>query len=101
MFFNTTNDSGTALATRRRDADAQDAAILAVFRQVRQATPSDVWSLCNTAWPLTSVRRAITTLTAAGKLVKTDAHRPGLYGKPETVWRLADDRREPIADRLF
>lgn len=39
--------------------------------------------------PLTSIRRAICDLTLDGHLVKTEHLRPGPYGKPEYMWRLA------------
>jgi hypothetical protein len=38
--------------------------------------------------PLTSVRRAISTLTREGVLKKTDKQRTGYYGKREYMWRL-------------
>ena len=39
--------------------------------------------------PLTSIRRALTNLTNAGELVKTDKQMKGMYGRPEHQWRLA------------
>ena len=39
--------------------------------------------------PLTSIRRAMTTLTKDGKLIKTDKQVPGIYGTPNYKWKLA------------
>ena len=60
-------------------------------------TPSEVQKHFLPNAPLTSVRRALTNLTAAGVLVKTDKQRTGPYGRPEGVWRLA----EPVQLRLI
>lgn len=41
-------------------------------------------------WPITSVRRALTNLTAAGKLIHhTSDRRMGPHGSKESVWSLA------------
>lgn len=37
-------------------------------------------------WPLTSTRRAITNLTDAGILFKTDRTATGEFGRPEHLW---------------
>ena len=39
--------------------------------------------------PITSIRRAITNLTDAGKIIKTDQYVKGNYGKLEHLWELA------------
>lgn len=39
---------------------------------------------------LESIRRAITTLTKAGALVKTGAKRKGVYGRMEFCWTLPE-----------
>jgi Fe2+ or Zn2+ uptake regulation protein len=89
-FFNTTRLTGEALRQAVRAADKQDDAILAIYANARgPLSPSDVWAQCEQAgkrWPLTSVRRAITNLTAAGALERLDGQKAGIYGKPEHLW---------------
>jgi hypothetical protein len=46
--------------------------------------------------PITSIRRAITNLTDAGKIIKTDQYVKGNYGKLEHLWELAT---EPIEEQ--
>ncbi len=88
-FHNTTHSSGAELALYESTAKNQDVAVLAIFRsRMREAlTPSQVWGLIDTRAPLTSIRRAITNLTNAGFLVKTERQDRGPYGKPEHLWR--------------
>ena len=93
-YYNTTNESSTALMGSEIDADNQWQAILQVFRKVKQASPSQV-SAIFPQWPLTSIRRAITDLTSDGQLIKTDSKQIGIYGKPEYVWSIRH------ADTLF
>lgn len=98
-YFNTTRLTGEALRDAIRAAEKQDETILTIYRNARgPLSPSDVWAQCERAgkgWPLTSVRRAITNLTAADALVRLDEQKAGIYGKPEHLWRtplpVADD----------
>lgn len=89
-YFNTTRLSGEALRDAVRAAEKQDEAILTIYRNARgPLSPSDVWAQCERAgksWPLTSVRRAITNLTAADALVRLDVQKAGIYGKAEHLW---------------
>ena len=70
----------------------QDQLIFALYRRdINGITPDQVMSICNIYgrnWPITSIRRAINTLTKAGKLTKTNELRRGGYGKKVHVWRL-------------
>lgn len=80
-------------------AEKQETAILnwfVAFRNVTAGagaipgrhTPSEVAAMFP-AWPVTSVRRALTNLTARGKLVHYPAdRRPGPYGANESTWGL-------------
>lgn len=72
-------------------AQTQQAEILEHFRsRDRRLTPSEVWREMGQRWPLTSVRRAITNLAAAGELVHHQGdRRPGLYGAMEGTWSAA------------
>lgn len=54
-------------------------------------TPSELHACVEfSSWPVTSVRRALTNLTAKGLLQHFPAHRrPGPYGAKESTWGLA------------
>lgn len=72
-----------------------------LFEMVRIAPPSQVHKLyeqgTGSNTPLTSIRRAITNLCKRGKLYMTDVQSPGIYGKPEYVWKIAG-HNETIID---
>lgn len=51
-------------------------------------TPPELHLLLGQQGPLSSVRRSLTNLTKAGKLIMTDEMRPGLWGDPNHCWRL-------------
>lgn len=93
-FFNTTSLTGDDLRHAIRQAESQDDAILAIYRaSKRPLSPSEVWAECESAgkrWPLTSCRRAITTLTEAGALVRLETKRTGVYSRPEHLWEVAN-----------
>lgn len=81
--------SSQELANAIRSARYQDQAILAVFSAGIAGTPSQVHSILvrmGRAWPITSIRRAITNLEHDEKLVKTDELRRGPFGKVEHLW---------------
>lgn len=92
-FFNTCELAGAPLTLVRRQAGEQCQRVLAIFRArpSAQLGPSQVWKLGDTPeqpWLLTSVRRAMTTLSAgdAPALRKLLEMRDGPYGKPEHLW---------------
>ena len=68
----------------------QEEQILAFFKDHKEPlfSPSMVYNAFHKAWPITSVRRAMTNLTTAGELVKTSSTVTGMYGKPEHLWSL-------------
>ena len=92
-YFNTTYLQGEKLAERRRKAGSLEVVILNLFlaHPDRMMTPSEVWRVVGSSkgWPLTSVRRAMTMLTKAGELVKTEQTNEGSMGAPAHCWRLA------------
>jgi len=96
-YFNSTSLTGLELRAAITAARHQDAAILVIFQNARgPLSPSDVWRLCEQAgkqWPLTSVRRAITTLTSAGALTQTGFQKRGIYGRLEYCWTALEDCR--------
>jgi len=93
-YYNTTKETGEELAVSKAKAYTQEESIMDIFsdRQLMNMTPSDVWHIyCQEfkSVPLTSIRRALTSLTNRQQLVKSDLTRMGLYGKKEHCWRLA------------
>ena len=96
MYHNTTESTGHQLRRYQGKAKSQEDQILEWFKTYgRQATPS---KLCKLIYynrvPITSVRRAFTNLTVAGKLTKTNRQKKGPYGRPEFLWKLADKYRQ-------
>jgi hypothetical protein len=93
-FHNTTESQGKDLFDYEQKALSQEEKILLFFRawdeQVPGAvcTPSRINELVLPEAPLTSVHRAMTNLTKAGMLVKTDTQKEGMYGRPEYLWKL-------------
>jgi hypothetical protein len=87
---NTTHLSGEDLRQRRQDARDQQAVILGWFERYpgRLFAPHQLVHLFPPAVPLTSIRRALTNLTTAGKLIKTETRIDGPYGDLVHCWRL-------------
>ena len=99
MYYNTTNETGETLNDSNTRAIKQEDLIYNFFKfeyeefaRPEGFTPSEMGHIClmdaQKDWPLTSIRRAIHTLTESGKLTKTTELRMGNYGKNEHVWRL-------------
>ena len=109
MYYNTNNESGVELLDSRTKALTQDELILEIYEIHEQhdidrhgLTPELVRYTCEEfygkAWPITSIRRSISTLTKAGKLTKTSKLHKGRYGKNEHIWKLASQVRTDIND---
>lgn len=101
-YFNTTRLRGADLVRAIADAAKQEDAVLAIYANATgPLSPSDVWGQCNAAgkhWPLTSIRRAITDLTEAGKLIQMDEQKTGIYRRPEHLWsHLPDGMQKALA----
>ena len=93
-YYNTNKESGEQLAQSKAKAYTQEEIIMDLFfdRSVIHMTPSDIWHIYCQEFkdvPLTSIRRALTSLTNRKQLVKSDLTRMGIYGKMEQCWRLA------------
>ena len=92
-YYNTTKETGEELAVSKAKAYTQRIAIMDIFyerevinslKSVINMTPSDIWHIYSEEYknvPLTSIRRAITSLTNDKQLVKTDKMKQGIYGK--------------------
>lgn len=92
LFYNTTHLSAAEMKIRRQNAAYQNGRILRFFEDNPEGyfTPFEVQlytALERT--PITSIRRAINTLTQAGLLVKTDKMRQGEYGAMNHTWKKA------------
>lgn len=91
-YFQTTPMQGDQLALAIDSASRQDDYILSVYQRAGRAlSPSEVHEVTQRegrTWPITSIRRSITTLTKSGALVKLHALRTGDHGKPEHLWTL-------------
>lgn len=94
MTYFDTCSAGPQLAEYQAKAGEQNDTVLWLFQALkRPLSPSEVlahWPGLMNKPPLTSIRRAITTLTQAGALVKTEAKRKGVYGRMEHVWTLPE-----------
>ena len=90
MYYNTNNETGEELQTSKRRANSQTTRILSFFfaHPNEEITPFQVRSEMELRAPITSIRRAISDLTAEGRLEKTSTLRPGLYGKNCHCWKI-------------
>jgi len=89
MYYNTTNAAGMLLSQYEAKAIRQNDAIALFMGQSKGAqSPSQVWQeLFKESVPITSVRRAMTSLSDEGVLEKLDATVQGPFGRPEHCWR--------------
>jgi hypothetical protein len=98
-FYNTTLETKPELTRYRDIARTQEERIQWFFENAAEFlyTPSQIldYVFPGERVPLTSVRRAMTNLTARGVLLKTDRKRPGAFGRTEYCWRrLLPSRRQ-------
>jgi len=91
MFFNTNNETGEELKRSRGNSWKQEEIILELFQDnpENDYTPFEVMEILNMRnVPITSIRRAMNSLTKAGNLEKTSIQRKGNYGKLNYCWKL-------------
>lgn len=93
-YFKTTPIDAQELAAAITENRLQDELVMHIFRHYRRAmSPSDVFQMgqrMGKQWLITSVRRSMTNLAGVGALDHMDLTKPGPYGRPEGLWRLAD-----------
>ena len=92
LFYNTTHLTAAELKIRRQDVRYQNGRILKFFEDNPEGyfTPFEVQDYSNLQGvPITSIRRALNTLTAAGLIIKTDRMRQGAYGTVNHTWKKA------------
>lgn len=91
LYFETVPVPAAEKEQRKFASRSQCLTILKLFRcnPLIAMTPFEVQH-CTEMYktPITSIRRAINTLTDAGLLVKTDILRPGEYGVLNHTWKL-------------
>lgn len=90
-YFNTTKLIGPELLKEIENANGQSETVIHIFKAIKTGSPSVVHRYfveLKKNVPLTSIRRCMTNLTNNGKLKKTKKTTPGLYGKPEFIWKL-------------
>lgn len=97
MFYNTTNIEGATLKAARQSAGSLESKVLKFFQfykkcdftaeEIHEGMEMEGWINVN-QYPLNSIRRAITDLTTAGKLERTDMRRVGKWGKLAYSWRV-------------
>lgn len=89
-FYNTIKLRGSDLRDADGKAKSQEDIILAFFMRCpgMRFTPFDIQEILLPAAPITSIRRAMTTLVYKDKLEKTNYQKPGKLGKPNYMWQL-------------
>jgi len=104
QFFNTIFLGKNELELACAKAEKQNDRVLLIFQQKAiPLSPSQVWQIYQSWWknrcPLTSIRRAMSSLSATQdefkrpitpKLVKSPSKRTGYYNVPEHLWKLAE-----------
>ena len=103
MYYNTNNESGLDLRESWTSNAKQDELILRIFmlQPNESFTPDEIEEACqrcNRDWPITSIRRAISTLTKRGNLAKTSELREGKYGKKTHSWKFLTQVRTDLND---
>ena len=94
MYYNTNDETGSELQGSRNNSYNQEQMILGIFEAHSEEsfTPFEIEDFATDNginWPITSIRRAITDLTNAGKLTKTNITKLGKYGKKVHTWKLS------------
>ena len=88
-FYQTIDQPGSTLKESNKKTRKQEELILDLFvKRNRPLSPSMVLSQSGLNCPITSIRRAMTDLCKAGRIVKTDRQIKGIYGKAEHLWEL-------------
>ena len=92
-FYNTIEETGSELAESHAKAKTQEKKILLCFHDQGNPLSASVFcEMVNDAYPITSIRRALTDMTNQGDLEKTDKKVMGRYGKREHQWQLRTDK---------
>ena len=91
-FYNTIDEKEAQLEISRAQVTLQEKRVLAIMGDFPDGmTPFAVWKIYCAEYenvPVTSIRRAITNLTAAGYLEKTDRQIIERWGKSNYMWKI-------------
>ena len=89
-FYNTTKLQGEQLAFETKRASKGNLSVRKCFEDApdKEMSPCQVFDVLGGEQLLTSIRRAMTDLTDAGILIKTDHKIKGKYGSRVHTWRL-------------
>jgi hypothetical protein len=90
-FYNTINLSGKELNKATGKAISLQDEVLEYFKShpnAKLTPPMVMTALGKPSVPLTSFRRAMTNLSKAGDLIKTDEKAIGAYGLSNYLWKL-------------
>ena len=94
-YYNTTSKAGIALSEALSKAKTQEDKVLTLLEETRDNfTASDVHNVLGLNCPLTSIRRALSTLKSYGEIVRLDITKAGVYGHQEYFYRLPTDEEE-------
>ena len=96
MYYNTNKESGETLEKSQVKTTSQEDKIYEYFKTIQSyyVAPHQLVGLLSNNTPITSIRRAITNLERAGKLIKTDKMIMGNYGKMVHTWKLKNSQTE-------
>lgn len=85
--YNTTGETGDALKEKKRRAKNQEDLIKSILHsyRIRETSPWQVHQMVGDRALITSIRRAMNTLTSERYMNKTNRKRKGPYGN-EHVW---------------
>lgn len=101
-FFNTIYLEGNELNEALKDVEKQEERIFQIMKLFGgKFTPLGVHTKYEELYykaPITSIRRAMTTLTNNGRLIKLKEMRHEIYGKPNHLWTV---KSQPVQMKLF
>jgi len=84
--YNTTNETGEDLEALNTKAKAQTFQVYELFTEDNSLTSYECFKALGCKYLNTSIRRALSDLKEAGKIVKTSERRKGFYGINLVVW---------------
>ena len=87
-YFNTTSQSSEYVKEKASKNKTQEEIVLGIFKEHKNLSASQVFSMYPKIVPLTSIRRAISNLTFVDKLKKLTETRIGMYDAPEHLYSL-------------
>ena len=88
-YYNKTHEKGEQLKSSKKKSRTQEELIASYFYLAGEPlSPSMILDRLALTCPITSVRRSLTNLTNANRLVKLDDYVMGNFGKKEHLWRL-------------